>query len=419
MDIDRELRSPRVRANPFPFYEKLRAMGPVLKIRSAYRPGFVGSGTSYLLTRHEDVSSVFRDPRFVSDRFAISGPGKSSANPWWVPRIFRTFQNAMVGKDGADHRRLRDLVHKPFAPGMIDGLSGRIQQLVDRMLGEAGRKGQSDLIADLALPLPLTVISEMMGVPDRERLQFRRMMLRLTESLATGNLTRFFLNFPVALQMERLLRKLVELRRREPGLDLLTALVHAEEAGDRLTVDELVAMVFLLLLAGHETTVNLIGNGALALMEHPDQLHRLREHPELIDSAIEELLRFTNPVEQLFRFAREDVEIKGTLIPRGSMVILHLSSANRDEAAFERAGELDIARSPNKHVSFGHGAHYCLGAPLARLEGRIALLELVRRFPEMSLAVPPETLRWRASASLHGLRALPLHLSPPGARAAA
>ncbi len=178
-------------------------------------------------------------------------------------------------------------------------------------------------------------------------------------------------------------------------------------------------MIFLLLFAGHETTVNLIGSGTLALLDHPDQLQKLREHPELIESAIEELLRYANPVGQPApRFAREDIEIQGHKIPKGSAVMPLLASANRDEAAFENADRLDIARTPNRHVAFGHGIHYCLGAPLARLEGRIAILKLVRRFPEMRLAVPREKLIWRKNIGLHGLKSLPLILSSSEARAA-
>jgi cytochrome P450 PksS len=249
-------------------------------------------------------------------------------------------------------------------------------------------------------------------------MEFRKMMMPITETLANGAIG-FLLYAPTAFRLERFLRRLVTLRREEPGDDMVTALVRAEEAGDRLNEEELVAMVFLLLLAGHETTVNLIGNGTLALMEHPDQLQKIVDHPELIDSAIEELLRFSSPVTQLARFTREDVEIKGHRIPRGSTVILLMASANRDEAAFANADQLDVARTPNRHVSFGYGVHYCLGAPLARLEGRIAMLDLLRRFPQMRLAVPREKVRWRKSFGLRGMRTLPLHLGPAASKATA
>jgi cytochrome P450 PksS len=212
--------------------------------------------------------------------------------------------------------------------------------------------------------------------------------------------------------MMRFFRKLIHLRRAEPRDDLLTALVQAEEQGDRLSEDELISMIFLLLLAGHETTVNLIGNGTLALLQHPEQLQKLRENPELIGSAVEELLRYGNPVEQPSpRFAREEIHLDGHVIPQGATVMPLLASANRDESMFENADKLDITRKPNRHVAFGMGAHYCLGAPLARLEGTIALQQLVRRFPQMKLAVPEEQLRWRGSVGLRGLKALPLRLT--------
>jgi len=244
-------------------------------------------------------------------------------------------------------------------------------------------------------------------------------MSRLFEDLAGGGVVGLILGYPIAVRMERFFRRLVKLRREQPGDDLTSALIRAEESGDQLSEEELVSMIFLLLLAGHETTVNLIGNGTLALLDHPEQLQKLYEHPELIDSAIEELLRYSNPVGQPApRFAREDLEIQGHKIPKGSLVMALLASANRDEAAFENADRLDLARNPNRHVAFGYGIHYCLGAPLARLEGRIAILKLVQRFPNMRLAVPREKLIWRRNIGLRGLKSFPLHLSSSSARVA-
>jgi cytochrome P450 PksS len=209
--------------------------------------------------------------------------------------------------------------------------------------------------------------------------------------------------------MTRFFNRLIALRKSHPGTDLITALVQAEEAGDRLSQDELVSMIFLLLLAGHETTVNLIGNGMLALLQHPEQLQKLRDHPELIDTAIEELLRFGNPVEHgNMRHALEDVEIGGQVIPKGSTVLLLLASANRDEQVFEKPEELDITRDPNRHLGFGFGLHYCLGAPLARLEGRIAIQKLIQRFAHLRLAIAPDRLEWRNTTAVRGLQSLPV-----------
>ena len=409
MNIDRELvsPSPEVRANPYAFYAQLRKMGPVLPHS---RPLF---GQGYLLTRYEDVLNALKDPRLVNERGNAVEGAKNSLDRWWMPRILRLFQNNMALQDEPDHRRLRNLVHKVFTPRMIEDLTGRMEQLVDEMLDQAAKKPVVDLIEELALPLPLTVISEMLGVPEKDRMFFKRVMGRVLVELGGGSLFRVVASYPAAIRMERFFRELIQLRREQPGNDLTSALVQAEEAGDQLSEDELISMIFLLLFAGHETTVNLIGNGTLALLEHPDQLQKLRENPELIDSAIEELLRYANPVGQVApRYAREDMEIQGHKISKGSMVSLLIASANRDEAAFPNADKLDIARSPNRHVAFGFGIHYCLGAPLARLEGRIALSKLVQRFPEMRLALPWDKLNWRNNLGLRGLKALPLHLAP-------
>jgi cytochrome P450 PksS len=214
---------------------------------------------------------------------------------------------------------------------------------------------------------------------------------------------------PHAWAFLRYIRRLLRAKRAAPADDLLTALVHAEAAGDRLSEDELVAMAFLLLLAGHETTVNLIGNGTLALLEHPDQLRRLREEPKLVNSAVEELLRYAGPVETATeRFTREDATVAGVTIPRGSLVYAALASANRDERQFPDVDRLDLAREPNRHVAFGLGPHFCLGAPLARLEGQVALAALLRRAAGLELAAAPGRLRWRRGLVLRGLESLPV-----------
>ncbi|WP_245919104.1 cytochrome P450 family protein [Melittangium boletus] len=328
-----------------------------------------------------------------------------------MPRLFRTFQTNMVASDPPDHRRLRDLVHKAFTPRRVEELKGTMERLVSRLLDEAAEKRSIDLLSEFAAPLALTVISAMMGVPEEDRPRFRRWTSRLLDSKLETPLD-FIRRFPSASRMLGFFRELIRLHREHPGEDLLTGLVQAEEQGDRLGEDELISMIFLLLLAGHDTLVNLIGNGMLALLQNPDQLQKLREHPELIGSAVEELLRYTSPIEMPTpRFAREDIELHGQHIPRGAMVVPILASANRDEAVFENADRLDITRHPNRHVAFGLGAHYCMGAPLARLEGKIALLALVSRFPETRLAVPREQLRWRGSLGPRGLTSLPLHLS--------
>ena len=391
------------RANPFPTYAQLRRTAPLARAKFA----MVGPG--WVLTRYDDIVAALKDPRFSNDSgVAAAGTGPS---PRWLPRVFRTLQNSMITTDDPEHARLRNLVHQAFTPRRIQALSARIETIVAELLDEAARRRQVDLVADFALPLPLIVISEMLGVPPKDRLQFHKWTGAFLEASSSG-LFQLLSQLPNGARLLRFFEDLIRLRRADPQDDLITALVNAEEDGKRLSEDELVSMIFLLLLAGHETTVNLIANGALALMEQPDQLARLHAEPQLIDSAVEELLRFGNPVEHgNMRYLREPVELHGTRLPAGSMVVLMLAAANRDETIFPDPDRLDIARTPNRHLAFGLGVHYCLGAPLARLEGRVALQALTQRFPHLHLAVKPEALRWRIAIAIHGLKALPVTLA--------
>lgn len=401
LNVERELERPEAHADPVAAYARLRALGPVIRSRSMF-------GETLAITRYADVSSLLRDPRAANDRRSLGDSKKGPMERWWMPATVKLILNSMVMKDPPDHRRLRTLVQMAFTPAIVAKLTGRIEAITGELLDAAARKPNIELVSDLALPLPLTVIAEMLGVPPDERETFRRLFSKLVDPDALNPLG-FVRNLPRMAKLNRFIRHLIALRREQPGDDLTTALVRAEEGGDRLTEDELVSMVFLLLFAGHETTVNLIGNGVLALLDHPDQLALLREKPELIDSAIEELLRFTNPVGIVApRFVREDMEIAGVPVTRGTTLTLLLASANLDEAAFPNAHRLDIAREPNRHVSFGLGAHFCLGAPLARLEARVAIPALIRRFPAMRLAVPASELRLRSNFALRGLHALPL-----------
>jgi cytochrome P450 PksS len=263
-----------------------------------------------------------------------------------------------------------------------------------------------DVIADYALPIPLTVISEMLGIPTADQHRFHRWSNTIVASTAAPNLIRVL---PAIWRFVRYLRKVIAAKRVRPQDDLISALVQAEEAGDRLREDELVAMVFLLVVAGHETTVNLIGNGVLALMQFPEQLERLRADPRLESTALEELLRFHSPVEtSTERFAREPIAIAGVPIPQGALVYGLIASANRDETQFDDPDRLDLGRQKNRHLAFGQGIHYCLGAPLARLEGQIALRRLLERMPGLRLAVPESTLRWRKGLNIRGLETLPV-----------
>ncbi len=330
--------------------------------------------------------TVLKDERFTTER-AKAQTSEQSAKIPWVPKVFKPLERNMLALDGADHTRLRGLVHKAFTPGLIEVMRMRIQSLTDELLDAVAGTGRMDLIGDYALPLPTTIIAEMLGVPAGDQHKFHRWSsaLMATSTSTWGKLKAI----PNIMAFMGYIRRLVKLREADPRDDLTSALVSARESGDRLSEDELQAMIFLLLIAGHETTVNLLGNGVLALLERPDQMARLRDDPELVKPAVEELLRYDSPVQMSSeRYACEDVTIAGVKIAHGDMVFPILGSANRDERQFERPDELDITREPNRHLSLGQGVHYCLGAPLARMEGQIALNTLLRRLPELRLAVP-------------------------------
>jgi cytochrome P450 len=401
-----DLASSRFKADPYPFYARLRAEAPV------WGTTLPDGRIAWLVTRYEDVARVLKDDTFAKDKLNAMDSEQRAKTPW-VPSFLKPLERNMLDLDDPDHARLRALVSKAFTPRLIERLRGRIEvlceELLDAMERKRRRKGGAELVADYALPLPATVIAELLGVPAEDHAKFHRWSNRVVSVSSKRDMLRAV---PAALSFVRYLRNLVERRRADPRDDLITALIQAEEAGDKLSKDELLAMAFLLLVAGHETTVNLISSGTLALLEHPEQMKRLRHEPLLVKPAVEELLRYTSPVEMATeRYAREDVEIKGTTIPRGELVLAVLGSANRDERHFEDPDVLDLARDPNRHLAFGRGGvHHCLGAPLARMEGQIAISAFLRRFPEARLIAAPQSLRWRRGVFLRGLQKLPLVL---------
>jgi cytochrome P450 PksS len=312
----------------------------------------------------------------------------------------------MIDSDAPDHTRLRSLVHQAFMPRLIAQMQTRIHRLAHELIDRVQAKGEMDLVHDFALPIPLVVISEMLGVAEPDQAAFHRwsnVMVNVTKP-SDG-----ILAIPILYQLLRFLRRLFREHRLNPQDDLTSALLQAESEGSKLSKDELIGMVALLLSAGHETTVNLIGNGVLALLMHPAELDRLRTEPELMKSAVEELVRYTPPV--LFattRYAREDLTIAGTRIPKGESVLAALGSANHDESKFEHPETLMLDRQNNKHVGFGSGMHYCLDAPLARLESSIAFQVLFERLPNIRLAINPEKLRWNSSLITRGTKAIPV-----------
>jgi cytochrome P450 PksS len=403
-----DIASADFKANPWPTCAHLRAEQPVVRLPVRIHTSM---DEAYLITRYEDAAAVLRDERFVKD--VRSARDARHLGVPWMPRALKPLAHTILDADGEEHRRLRTLVRDTFAPKHIAQLEPRVHELVGALLDHMASADRVDLVADFALPLPLTVISEILGVPEHDRLRFRRWFSSLI-GLETSNRPNLsaLMKLPKILAMMRFLRRLVAERRAHPGDDLISQLAHTEEGGDRLTEDELVAMLGILLIAGYETTVNLIATGVLLLLGHPDQLARLREEPALIGSAVEELLRLATPVDVATeRYAREDVELAGVTIPRGALVLVAIVSANADETRFPKPERLDVTRGENRHLTFGLGPHYCLGAPLARMEGRIAIEELIRRFPKLQLAVPVEQLRWRPGVSLRGLVSLPVSLS--------
>jgi cytochrome P450 len=379
--------SQETKSNPHVFYAQLRSGEPL---------HYVEGLNAWLTTTYEDALFVLKDPRFTKDRRKIL-PAQQDEHRDLMESIFRN----MLTVDPPDHTRLRRLVSQAFTPRMIEQLRPRIQQITDELLDKVQPQGSMDLITDFAYPLPITVISEMLGIPVADRTSFRtwtRAIMNMQEE-----------SLPAMKAFLHYIQSLLAEKRAHPGNDLTSELVQVQENGDQLSENELVSMIFLLIVAGHETTVNLIGNGTLALLQHPDQLRLLRADPSLLPTAVEELLRYTAPVSLSDeRWASEDILLHGKVIRKGELVHAALIAANADEQQFSDPTVLDITRRENQHLAFGKGMHFCLGAPLARLEGQIAFGTLLRRLPDLHLAVDPAQLTWKNNSMLRGLTSLPL-----------
>jgi cytochrome P450 len=358
-----------------------------------------GGGRAWLVTGYEAARQALTDPRLSKTE-----PGLR-VSPIGDDVRAATFRH-MLAADPPDHTRLRRLVSAAFTARRIEALRPRIQQISDDLLGAIEGRERVDLIDSYAFPLPIQVICELLGLPDEDRDTFRGW----TNVIVGGPAYRDRL--PGAMsELVAYTRKLLAQRREQPGDDLLSGLIAARDDQDRLSEDELTSMVFLLLIAGHETTVNLIGNGAMLLLADRERWERLRGDRGLLPAAIEEFLRYEGPVAySTSRFTTEPLEIGGHHLPAGVPVIVGLAEANRDPDRFPGADDVDLGREQNPHLGFGHGIHYCLGAPLARLEGQIAFTGLLDRFPRMRLDVPADDLEWRPGMLLHGLFHLPVRL---------
>jgi cytochrome P450 len=390
-----EVFSPEFETDPYPVYTELRREGPV---REVTMPGGV---PAWLITRYADARRALADQRLAK------APAARIAGMTELPReLADATGRHMLNVDPPDHTRLRRLVSAAFTVRRIEALRPRIEQIADELLDAMDEQDEVELLDAYAFPLPIQVICELLGVPLADRDSFRAW----SNTIVAGQSARAEL--PAAMAgLVGYLRDLIVAKQATPADDLLSALIAASSEHDRLTEDELTSMGFLLLVAGHETTVTLLGNAVLALLNHPDQLDRLRGDPALLPASIEEFLRYESPVEiSTFRVATEPVEIGGTTIPAGAVVLVGLLSGNRDETRFPAADQLDLTRADNLHLAFGHGIHHCLGAPLARLEAQVGLGRLLPRYPALRLAVPSHELSWRPGTLIRGLTTLPVRL---------
>jgi len=386
--------------NPYPHYARLRAQCPVAHMvgRSGLNP--------YVVTRYEDAKAALTDPRLSNDPRVGERAYRESGIEDAVYERTLEGPTHMLAQDPPEHTRMRRMVAAEFTTRRVAPLRPRIREIAEELIDVFAGKGEADLVPDFADPLPALVIAELLGVPREDWPRFRRWSSDIVRPTTDDE------QVQSQMLMAQYLAEQIERKRREPGTDLLSALVSGP-ANEKFSEEELHGTAFLLLLAGHETTTHLIGNGMLALVTHPDQYALLRESPGLIPGAVEEFLRFDGSVERSTnRWAAEDLEIAGTAIPQGSVVQIALASADRDEAHFADADRLDVTRAPQAHLAFGHGVHFCLGAPLARLEADVAFEALLRRLPGLELAVPADQLVCRSSEVIRGLESLPVRFTP-------
>jgi cytochrome P450 len=384
-------------ADPYPTYAALREAGRVL---------FDERSDHWLVPHHADVSALLRDRRFGRTYLHVATHAEMGRpeEPAYLEPFWYLIRNGMLDREPPDHTRLRRLVAKAFTPRTVERMRGRVQAVVDGLVDRIAEAGGGDLVADLAGPLSVTVIADLLGIPEPDRPLLRPWsaqicgMYEVNPSEEAGRVAS-----RAATEFSAYLRALARERRARPADDLVTALTQVVDGGDQLTEDELIGTCVLLLNAGHEATVNSTGIGWWQLFRHPGQLARLRQDPSLLPRAVDELLRFDTPLQMFERWVLEDVELFGVRVPKGAELGLLFGSANRDPAVFDAPDRLDLGRDPNPHLSFGAGTHYCIGAPLGRLELELSFGTLLRRLPRM---VPAEDPRWKPTYVLRGLEAL-------------
>ena len=397
LQLPLDLNSKAFANNKYEYYKWMREEAPVFH-------GKISVIDSYVLSRYDDCVNFLKDPRFVRNRTTATGGGRM---PFPMPQSVQLMAQSMITEDEPDHRRLRNLVHQAFTRHSLEKMSARIDELTNDLLDKAEAKGTVDLKEAYALPIPVTVIQKMMGVDDEDMPRFKDGLTAMKDGFSGWALLRTLLwDMP---RLSKFVRELIERKRSNPQDDILTKLIQAEDEGEKLNEDELVSMVFLMIVAGYETTVQLITNGVLALLQHPDQLEKLRARPELIESAVEEILRYIGPIHGTKpAYATEDVTIHGVTIPKGAAAWPFLGAANHDPTVFENPEVFDIERAPNKHLGFGSGIHSCLGAPLARMETKIAITNLIKRNPNLRLAVGPSELKVQVRPGWHTYESLPV-----------
>jgi len=399
MTVDYDPRRPEVIADPFPVFQELREQAPL------YRSSVLGG---WVLTRYDDVKLAISDRRFSADRMRPFFAQLPVSSQTAYATLRDSISRWAVFHDPPEHTRLRGLMNKAFTARAIERLEPRIRILIDRLLDQVVDVGEMDLIADLAYPLPASVILDMLGLPcdDLDRIKVWSDELALFVGSSVNTPDKYQRATDSITAMNEYFLRAIQRRRHTPGDDLLTSLLAAQEQGDLLSDDELVATCVLLVFAGHETTTNLIGNGILALLRHPAELARLRNEPGLMPLAVEELLRFDGPAASVVRIATEEILLHGQTIRPGERVFAMLNAANRDPRQFANPETLDIARKENRHLAFGQGIHFCIGAPLARMEAKLAITAILQRCPNLALQSMP--LDWSNSLVLRGVRSLPV-----------
>ena len=401
--FDQVLNSEAFNQNPYPLYHQMRAEAPVY---------WSDAWGCWMLTRYEDITWTLQDYQTFTSLGRLTAT-MDLPEPMWekVAPLVRHYSQGLINVDPPDHTRMRKLVHMAFTPRTIRKMQSYIEDIVERLIDEQVERGEMDVIWDFSYPLPVTVIAEMMGIPVEDHPNFKKWSGEIVAFMATPKPVPEILlkSQDALLSMQQYFRDIYAKRRGQPEDDLISALVQAELEGEKLSEEEMVSSCVTILIGGHETTTYLIANGMYALLQHPDQFRRLLEDPELAEAATEEFLRYEGPFQRNRRIATRDVRIGEKLIKKDQLIMQFLGAANRDPAQFSDPDALDIARSPNKHLAFGYGPHFCLGAPLARLEAPVAFRALLRRLKDIRLAA--DNLEWNTTV-FRGLQTLPIRFEP-------